>query len=317
MPDTNNPNLSTADIQAIEDFSRVYGSQIFMEVLEQKNDGFFTNISFLDTYVHHRSASSEIIQSSQPDMHPKGEISLSGRVQQNQAIKGDLKLAPREYAQKHYLAKFTRNSNDPYDMPLFAEWVLRNTYARLIDDQESRIKWNGVFQGGPIVGFPNAAQDVADGILEHRRKAIVDGEVVPFASGAVTAANSLDKMEDFLDFVLSAPKYEGIEMGVFIPYRHLRWIRHAYRDAYGTYEHAQEYGFFRLDSHPNVRLIAQAGLARSSSWVATPSTNVFVGSTGSMSVNFERKDRYLDVLIDGKLSYDFADGRVFFTNDQA
>ncbi len=322
-------STNTVDLDAIQDYSRVHGQRIMMELLQEEEDReFLTPIDFKDEYVHHTSSVTEIVQSYQPGHHPKGEVGLKPRVQRHSGWKADLLLTPREYSGRHFLAQFAKPGSNPYDMPLLNEWVVKNIYRRAIHDQNRSILWKGVNQGGAIIGYPNAAQDVSDGFNELVSQDIIKGDIDPFNTGVLTKVNILDKITRYLEMIHEDPKWEGVPLVTNMSSVLLRWLRQAYREEHGGNTHATEFNFFTLEDFPNVTFKARPGMRTSQRLITSRIGNLHRGfdgelesrngqpAGGPMSLVMEYQDRYLKVLCDGEISVQYALASEVFVNDQ-
>lgn len=307
-------NDTTTPAKILDHWAK-YKDRIINRVFEERASAqYMRSEEFKDKLVHITGTSDEALQGYQVEWTEKGTHTITPRVQRHAAWKVDQSFEARKFTARSYWAHLAKTGSNPYDFP-FLDWVIGNVLMKVIEDQELLVVWKGVYSA-PVSGVPNNAIDTADGLLKKISDSITAGEIVPYVTGPIVLATSVDQIEDFVRGVLDTPTWRAKEMYLHCSLAIVDMYQKNYQQSYGSYIHANEYGHLKITG-TNTTLVPHGGLAGSQRLVMTHPDNLVYGYDGEVSLKLQEDKRKILLMADGEFSVDYALAIEVFTNDQA
>jgi hypothetical protein len=234
--------------------------------------------------------------------------------------KVDFAVTPQDY-EFSYLGAARKKGQDPADWP-FQAYVMEKVLAKL--NQEFEVAaWKGVAAAVPASG--DYLRETFDGYLQIIAAALTATDITAVATGAISAANIIEKLRLMWESVLPVYKENGTD--IFCSYTIYDMYRKAYKDAYKVdpaYLEVTNSGYRGIDyelGNGNTRIIPINGMSGSGRVIMTPRENLTLGIDSSSDVmfNVEQEKRELHFWMDFRMGAQILmqkDG-ILVVNDQA
>lgn len=239
-------------------------------------------------------------------------LAFGARVLKVRPIKVDLQLIP-QVLEKTWLGKM-KKPNDPWDMP-FEAFIMKYINSKITEELRLLSIYKGVYNSAGTTPTDNMT-----GFLKIITDAITATTITPIVTGAITASNVVDKLELVHDGLGEA--YKGKPTIMKVSPQIFDWYNRKYRVDFGS---NQDYKGMqskrRLLDGTNCELVREPGLGTSQRVMASPKENFVYGvdSANGYSMDVQKFDRTLKILIDFKAGVEFAQihSRALAVNDQA
>lgn len=307
-------SLNTAKIDAIQGFYLDHKDEIYTETFVQPS---YSNMMMVDTkdrmLLPDAEENGSVLQSWQGGHQQKGETVMGGRELKMKKVKVDRRFLPGQFSVDHYNAFLYRTGNDPRDFP-YERFVIQSIMNRMYHDVAMDVMWNGI-EKGVIDGAPNNPTDVADGFKKHLRDMIAAGNLAPYLTGAITSANAVDKVRDFVKTNLNTTALRSQRFACYCSLDTLDNYQEGYETAYGANVRSDDpYALTRIHG-TNAFLVPQDGLTGSELALSKPN-NFHIGLDGAPYINLTLLHRYLYVEIDWKYATQINSHIDLFVNGQ-
>jgi len=243
---------------------------------------------------------------------------VGNRWLQTEEMKVDLIIVPQEMA-RTYAGKYYEKGSNIHDMS-FAQFFFSHINSKIVEKMHLEAFYKGVRD--------NAGTDTVD-TMNGQNKLIVDeiaaSTITVTATGAITAANVIAKLELLCDAADSNPKYASIQKQMTVNNQIFNWYWKARRETFKDIVNTYEGKISQINELPmegyNVTLVREHGLGVSQRVCITNKSNKVLGFDSMNDWNniiLQPFERVIKVLIDFKAGFNFAtffDGSVT-VNDQ-
>lgn len=239
-------------------------------------------------------------------------LAFGARILKVRGVKVDLLLIP-QVLEKSWLGKM-KKANDPWDMP-FEAFIMDYINSKIREELRLRAIYKGVYNGAGT-----DPDDTMDGFLKIVSDEITATNITPIVTGAITAANVIDKVELTYDGLGEA--YKNTPTIIKCSPTIFDWYNRRYRLDYGANQNYEgmKRGRILLDG-TMCELVREPGLAGSQRLLASVKDNFVYGvdSASGYSMDVQKFDRSLKILIDLKAGVQFAQigANALAVNDQA
>ena len=292
------------------------------QVLEMEN--YLSPVTARDTYSAPNVATTEVLQPYQKEFTPKGDATFNGEVYTLDKLKIDIEFEADHLDQffDTWKAEWDQLGERERAAYTFPRW-LYNTHIipQLEEDIELKLVYNGV-KAAPTPGTPGDAEDGTDGLAKRIADAITASKIAPITTGALTAANILEKTEEFCDAI--PQPYRDVAGDLLMSKTNARRYWRAYREAFGTGNSnmGNENNELRVDG-TNKRILGFACMEGSNRIIFNPSNrrNLIKGyRRGGVimpQIRWQEFERTLKGLAEFHRFYGFNFAGHLFVNDQA
>lgn len=278
-------------------------------------EGFMTSVpGVTDEYTTQSADISEVLQPFQCDWTPKGTASFDARINKVRQIKIDCEIPCIDDLSRSWLAFLTDEEKDRREWPI-VRWIIDRLVLPKAIAELDDMSYNGVYSA-PTPGTPGAAADSADGMAEIIANEISGGGLTPIPTGAITPANIVDAVEDFVGAI---PKpYRNLEGPIFMSCTNARNYELGYRNAYGQNNNYNGNGQLRIDGSRKF-IIPIAAMEGSDRFICTPRGNMFkmydkINTISNLNAQLEK--RQIILFGDFKRGWGIGDRNRMFVNDQ-
>jgi hypothetical protein len=274
----------------------------------------FTVISGVqDEYVLTEMEVAEMMQPYQTAWTPKGTVSFKPEIIKARPVKVDFPFTPKAL-EASWIGFLKTNNSSPEEYP-FVKYIYEKIIERVIRDLNSCII-NGVYVA-PTPGTPGAAATSFNGLRKVVVDAIAAGKITAFATGALSTANIVDKVEALCDSVDEQFKGQPLTLIMSNTWK-TAYFRRKRADFGGNTDYSAEK---TLVDFTNVEIKTPTYMNGSNRLIISPPSNILLVEDG---VNEEEKmivqanRRELEVMMDFKRGVGFGiiEGQVW-ANDQA
>lgn len=162
----------------------------------------------IGTVIKHKG---DVMQPYQTKFTPKGGVKFVPEINQVRACKIDVEITPQEI-ERTALA-WLKTDGSQYTKTPFVGKVLDKILQRLRYDINNVVV-NGNYQGPPPDGVAGDTLASFDGWVKIYNNAVAAGKIVPYALGAITKDNVVDKLEEMFDVVPLNKRLPGLQMFV-------------------------------------------------------------------------------------------------------
>lgn len=315
----NAQSVSVADLAtALGDYFRGDTNKIYKEMLLGMDigDRFDIMDGVKDEMPLPNLSISDIVKPADPNNFnpPTGAIAFGARKLKVRGAKVDLKLVPQELY-KTWLGKMYAKGSNPLDMPL-QDFIKDYVREKVQENLRMQVLYKGVYNA---VGTTPGA--VANGLLKLVTDEITATNISPIATGALTAANIIDKVEAVYEGIGDAYKNKPLVMHAAPTL--VTWYGKKYRELYGA---NNNYGGVNNNSMKldfgNVSLVAEPGMTGSQRLICTTPDNPTIGVDSTDDTNeilVQPFERTIKLMMDFKIGVEFKEihGNVLAVNDQA
>lgn len=245
------------------------------------------------------------------DFEPKANaMSFGYRKLKPEMGKVDLQIVPLHFY-KTWLVTLRKAGVDAYQLP-YEQFFFDQIALKLADE----VNRQSVFSGVKAVG--TTTKDIADGFGKIIADEIVSGDITNVvATGAVTAANAVDKFELMADALPS--HLRDVPMSMYVSHTMADKYRKDYRDKFGKY--VGDNDKMVLDGKDNISLEKCSWIPSTSSRILlTPKDNLIMGTDSISDLNkieIVKDIRLLKIGMQFTLCYNYADAEPLYVNDQA
>jgi hypothetical protein len=245
---------------------------------------------------------------------PSNALAFSARILKVRGAKVDLQIIPSDLYNS-WLGKMYAKGSNPYDYP-FEQMIAEYVQARIQENIRMKALFSGVYNAS---GTTPAA--IMDGIKTLIAAEVTATNITPIATGAITAANVIDKLELTYDGLGEA--YKNGETQILVSPTIFDWYNRKYRELYGSnanYEGMKQ-GYVLLDG-TNCWIKREPGLTGSGRVICTTPDNIVYGidnAADESSIIVEQEKRAINLLMDFKVGVQFKEihARALAVNDQA
>ncbi len=264
-----------------------------------------------DEYVMTEAMTEEFLQPYQRGWTPKGAVKFKPNIIKNYSIKLDWAFNPKDF-EGTWLGYLKTNGSTAAEFP-FVKFMYR-LITKKINSELASIVVNGEHKT-PTKGTPGAAKDSLNGLRFLVKKMIADGQVKPFATGALTESDIGKKMRDLWKSI--DPFYRNKELLMLTSGSHIVSYHEWKEDQTGM---NQDYkpGETKL-KFSNTRFQALSGMEGSDRLIVTPPENLIMVEDGvheEEKFEFQKNRREIEVIADFKRGVGFAFPDLVWTNDQ-
>lgn len=226
--------------------------------------------------------------------------------------KVEVPITPQEL-ESSYLGFLRQTGQDPRDFPIQA-FVLNNIIEKAHEEIESAV-WGGVDNGAPAA--LDNLEDMFDGFMHILDDAITATDITAVATGAITPANIVSKVEETFDALGDAEKTRQTICCVS-PQNFINYNR-TYRNDYGKYTNPNNMRE-QLDFAP-CTLVGLPGMTGSDKIIITSRDNLHIGIDSPSDHNAFRMEvdhRTIDFWMDFKIGVQIGQLRdgIIAVNDQ-
>jgi hypothetical protein len=239
-------------------------------------------------------------------------LAFNARILQVRGIKVDLQLIP-QVLEKTWLGKQKR-ATDPWDMP-FEAFIMSYINSKITSEIRLKSLYKGVYNGAGTTPTDNF-----NGFLKLIVDEITATTIAPVVTGAITSANVIDKVELTYDALGDAYKAKPSIMKVAPVI--FDWYVRKYRVDYGKNLDYTGMAKNKVTIDGTMcDMVREPGLSGSQRLICSPKENFIYGvdSTSGYSMDVQKFDRTLKILIDFKAGVNFSQvhARALAVNDQA
>lgn len=238
-------------------------------------------------------------------------VVFGSRTLKVRGIKVDLLLIP-QVLEKTWLGKM-KKASDPWDMP-FEAYIMNYINSKITEEIRLASLYKGVYNAAGVTPTDNF-----NGFLKLIADEITAATLTPVVTGAITSANVINNVEltydNLSDAVKAKPTIMKVSPTIF------DWYIRKYRVDYGKnidYSGMAK-GKVTIDG-TMCDIVREPGLSGSQRLIVTLKDNFVYGvdSTNGYSLDVQKFDRSLKVLIDFKAGVQFSQitGGVLAVNDQ-
>jgi hypothetical protein len=238
-------------------------------------------------------------------------LKFGARILQVRGIKVDLQLIP-QVLEKTWLGKM-KKATDPWDLP-FEAFIMNYINSKITEEIRLKTLYKGVYNAAGT-----APADNFHGYLKLIVDEITATNITPIVTGAITAANVIDKVELTYDGLGDAYKAKPTIMKAAPVI--FDWYVRKYRVDYGKNLDYSGMAKNKVTIDGTMcDLVREPGLTGSQRLICSPKENFVYGvdSTSGYSMDVQKFDRTLKILIDFKAGVEFAQihARALAVNDQ-
>jgi len=239
-------------------------------------------------------------------------LAFGARILKVRGIKVDLQLIP-QVLEKTWLGKM-KKATDPWDMP-FEAFIMKYINSKITENLRLKAIYSGSYNAAGTT--PGTTMD---GFLELIADEITATNITPIVTGAITAANVVDKLELTYDGLGEA--YKGVPTIMKVNPTIFDWYNRKYRVDFGTNQDYKGMSSKRRTLDGTMcELVREPGLGASQRVIASVKENFIYGvdSASGYSLDVQKFDRTLKILIDFKAGVQFAEinANALAVNDQA
>lgn len=266
-----------------------------------------------DEYVMTEMEFAEVMQNYQEAWTPKSEAAFKPSTIKNRPVKVDFPFTPKKL-EATWIGYLKTNGSKPTEYP-FVQYIYEKLIERLKRDL-NKCMVQGVYVAA-TPGVASPAMESFDGILEVRQQAVDASDMTVIATGAITTANIVTKVEQLVDGV--DEDFKGLELELF--------MSEAWRTAYFRKRRDpsfSNYGQGSIDDavvdFTNVKIVCPKYWT-GDGMIITPKGNIVMLEDGvneeeDMIVQANR--RMLEVMMDFKRGVGFGITKDYtWTNDQS
>jgi len=311
-------SLSLTDVQAYQDYVELFSG----ELISQAYYGFPT----ANAVVGHEGVKgkltlteleigSDIITRSKDTFSPTaGAIKFSPRTLDVVGADMDLKIIPSKWEKSYHAYMRKRGQNNHSFIP-FERYIIDKLLSRIKSLQENAI-WQGVAAGSPE--DTDLLDALFDGYLKIIADEITNTNITPVATGAFTATNAVEKLEDMYQNLGAA--YQYMPIACYMSIQNANRAKQDYRERYGKYV-TLDHGAFRFDLG-DLTFYPLPGLGTSGRVIMTPMDNMHYGmdlESDASVINFEQEDQGMKMFMDFNMGCQIGiiHDDILIVNDQA
>jgi hypothetical protein len=306
----------TALATALGNYHREHRDELAAEVLldEDFTEGMEVLDDVTDEIPLPNIGITDIVQpGADKDFNPTEDaLKFGARILKVRDCKVDLLLEPW-LLEKTWLGKM-KKASDPLDMP-FEKFIFDYINSKIRENMRLKAIYKGVYNAagtGPA--------DTMNGFLKILADEITGAKITPVVTGVITSSNVIDKVEATHDAL--GEVYKGVPTIMKCNSTIFTWYCRKYRLDFGSntdYNGQPIKKRVQIDG-TNCELVAEPGFGSSQRLVTTKADNFVYGtdSTSGYSVDIQKADRKLKVLIDFKSGVEFKEihARGLAVNDQ-
>lgn len=243
-----------------------------------------------------------------------GALSFGSRILQVRPWKADLQIIPADL-NKSWLGKYKKKGSDVYDMP-FEQYIMNEIIKKVRHQLRTTSLFSGVYNAGGAT-----ATDIMNGVKKIIADEITATNITPVVTGAVTAANVIDKVELVYDNLGEAVKRGDTQL--LVSPQIFAWYVRKYRELYGANGDYSGMAKFQVPlDGTNCMIKSEPGLAASQRMICTTTDNITFGVDSladDSNINSQVFERTIKLMIDAKAGVEFKDidSDVLAVNDQA
>lgn len=239
-------------------------------------------------------------------------LAFGARTLKVRGIKVDLQLIP-QVLEKTWLGKM-KKPTDPLEMP-FEKYILQYIGSKIKENLRLKAIYAGVYNGA---GTTPAT--TMDGFLKLIADEITATNITPIVTGAITAVNVVDKLEQTYDGLGEA--YKGVPTIMKVNPQIFDWYNRRYRLDFGANQDYKGMDRNRRSLDGTMcEIVREAGLGTSQRLMTSVKENFVYGvdSASGYTIDIQKFDRTLKILIDFKAGIQFKEihARALAVNDQA
>lgn len=183
-------------------------------------------------YVTRSSTISEILQPHQPQWSPKGTVSIDAKINTVQHIKADVVIDNLDELFDSHAAELA-DENVERDKMTFIPWLINKHILPKIKQEMAYNSYNGVYAAPATPGTAGDSVDSVDGLAKIIADDITATHLTPFTTGAITPANIIDLVDDYVDYIDSTTEGKFIK-NILLADELVRMYKRAYKLQYGT-----------------------------------------------------------------------------------
>ena len=232
-----------------------------------------------DEYVTTKSEHSELLQPFQKAYTPKGDVAFVPRINKVRQLKIDYTIDCMDDLYKSYLHEMANESEVSREKWPLVKYIIQMHIIPGIREELETMSGSGDY-AAPIPGTPGAMIDGADGFLTIIADEILATNLVPIATGAITQANAVDRIEFFNDSIPS--KYDKMPGIIFCSPTVAKFYKRDYRNEFGSTNDQAAKDNLTIDGSKRI-LVPVDAFAGSSRLLYTPS-----GPTGNMITMYDK-----------------------------
>lgn len=241
-------------------------------------------------------------------------LKFGARMLKARAWKVDLQIVPQDLV-RSWLGKYSGKGSDPHAMPL-EQYIWEYVQQKIQENLRLQSLFKGVYNGAGTTPV-----DVMDGILKIVADEITATNITPVATGAVSSANVIEKIEATYDALGEA--YKSSETQALVSPTLFDWYVRQYRATYGGNNDytGMANGSVRLDG-TMCTVKREPGLGTSQRIIVCTPDNITYGVdsfSDANTIKTQEFDRTIKVLIDAKSGVQFKEigANALAVNDQA
>ncbi|SFC95249.1 hypothetical protein SAMN05421780_11411 [Flexibacter flexilis DSM 6793] len=275
---------------------------------------YFTVVSGIqDEYVMTEIEIAEMMQPYQKGWTPKGSVNFKPEIIKNRPVKVDYTFNPKDL-EATWIGHLKTNNSSPEAYP-FVEYIYDKITERLKRDI-NKCTVNGSYVA-PTPGVAGGAMTSFDGILKVTADAITAGKIVPTATGTISAANIVSKVESVFDSVNS--EFRDGELVMLISPTHRRNYFRAKRGA--DFQNDLTAAANSTLDFTNCTMVSPMYMNGSNRIIITQKTNLLMledGVNEEENIIVQSNRRELEVMVDFKrgVGFGITEGLVW-ANEQA
>lgn len=245
---------------------------------------------------------------------PTDAIAFGSRTLKVRGAKVDLQIIPADLYNS-WLGKLYAKGSNPYDYP-FEQMIAEYVQARVQENIRMKALFSGVYNASGST--PGA---IMDGIKTKLAAEITATNIAPVVTGAITAANVIDKLELVYDGMGEA--YKNGETQILVSPTIYDWYARKYRELYGANNNydGMKPGMVMLDG-TSCWIKREPGLTGSGRVICTTPDNIVYGidsASDESTILVEQEKRAINLMMDFKVGVEFKEihARALAVNDQA
>lgn len=222
----------TAVVADIENYWRKHNNDIWVQILKGVDfEAYMKKIpKITGDYIATTSRRTEFLQAYQKGFQPKGGVEMVPYTNKCRQIKMDYLEDNLHQLFDQYLAYLVNEKTTPDKYP-YVKWLINEQIIPGMTEEFRNLSVKGQYVA-PTTGVAGDSINSTDGIMTIVANEVTAGNIVPITTGAITPANVVDLIEDF---VKSLPyEYRSKEDNIFIADDLLQEYKYTYRDQYGT-----------------------------------------------------------------------------------
>lgn len=240
-------------------------------------------------------------------------LNFDARILKVRKWKVDLLIIPGDL-EKSWLGAYMKKGSNAYDIP-FEQYIMNHIIAKVHENLRLKAIFKGVYNGAGT-----APADIMNGLLKLIVDEITATTITPVVTGAITAANVIDKVELVYDALGEA--YKAVPTQMLVNPTIFDYYVRRYRSTYGVNMDYKGMANGEVNIDGSLCTIKrEPGFGASQRMVCTPKSNIVYGvdSLGEENnIKTQEFERTIKLMIDAKSGIQLKEvhARALAVNDQ-